>query len=212
MVKFMQLFVRVTGWLPQKLCFRTKILYEDRAVQSRRIRGSAIVISNHTALFDYAALLFVFPTRVLRCQMAEVLFKKPVLGPFLKLMGGIHVDRYAHQYEPMRQSLEILSRGGVVEIYPEGRLPVEGETTPIDFQPGAAYLSLASGVRVIPVWTDGRYFNLSRAHIIIGTPLDPSEFSSLPLPEKEKITLYTKAIRDKVICLKELAHEQTEKK
>ena len=212
MVRFVQAFVRVTGWLPQKLCFRTKVLYEDRAVQNRFIRGSAIIVSNHTALFDYAALLFVFWTRVLRCQMAEVLFKKPVLGPFLKLMGGIQIDRYAHEYEPIRQSMEVLSRGGVVEIFPEGRLPREGETPPNAFQPGAAYLSLASGVRVIPVWTDGLYFSRRRAHIMIGTPLDPGDFLSLPLSEKEKITLYTKAIRDKVIYLKELAHEQTEKK
>ena len=212
MVRFMQFFVRLTGWLPQKLCFRTKILYEDRPLQSRKIRGSAILISNHTALFDYAAMLFVFRGRVLRYQMAEILFKKPVLGPFLKWMGGIHIDRYAHQYGAMQQSLDILSKGGVVGIFPEGRLPVKGETPPIDFQPGAAYLSLASGVPIIPVWTDGDYFSLRRAHVMIGTPLDPGDFSSLPLSEKEKISLYTKAIRDKVIYLKELAYEQTQKK
>ena len=212
MVKLIQFFVRVTGWLPQKLCFRTKILYEDRDVQGRSIHGSAILVSNHTALFDYAAMLFVFWSRTLRYQMAEVLFKKPVLGPFLKLMGGIHLDRYAHQFGWMQQSQAILARGGVVGIFPEGRLPVKGETPPIDFQPGAAYLSLASGVPIIPVWTDGEYFTRRRAHVMIGTPLDPGAFSSLPLSEKEKITLYTKAIRDKVICLKELAHEQTKKK
>ena len=212
MIKLMQLFVRVTGWLPQKLCFRTKILYEDRAVQSRSIQGPAIIISNHTALFDYAAMLFVFWTRTLRYQMAEILFKKPVLGIFLKLMGGIHLDRYSHQYGSMQQSFDILLSGGVVGIFPEGRLPRKGETPPIDFQPGAAYLSLASGVQIIPVWTDGRYFSRHRAHIMIGTPLDPNNFSNLSLSEKEKIKLYTQAIRDKVIYLKELADEQTQKK
>ena len=212
MAKFMQFFVRLTGWLPQKLCFRTKILYEDRSIQSRYIHGPAILVSNHTALFDYAAMLFVFWTRTLRYQMAEILFKKPVLGPFLKLMGGVHLDRYAHQYGFMEQSLAILGRGGVLGVFPEGRLPRPGETPPIDFQPGAAYLSLASGVPIIPVWTDGQYFSLRRAHVMIGTPLDPGEFSKLPLPEKEKIALYTKALRDKVIDLKELAHEQIQKK
>lgn len=208
----MQLFVRLTGWLPQWICFRTKVLYEDRSVQGRFISGPAIIVSNHTAVYDYAVMLFVFWTRTLRYQMAEVLFRKPVLGPFLKLMGGIHLDRYAHQYGFMEQSLAILERGGVVGVFPEGRLPIQGETPPIDFQPGAAYLSMASGVRVIPVWTDGRYFGPHRAHVMIGTPIDPNEFSGLPVTEREKIVLYTKAIRDKVIRLKELAHEQTTEK
>ena len=52
--------VKFTGWPVQWLCFRTKVTYENRAVQSRRIKGPAIIVSNHTAVYDYAVLLFVF--------------------------------------------------------------------------------------------------------------------------------------------------------
>ncbi|MBQ1685110.1 MAG: 1-acyl-sn-glycerol-3-phosphate acyltransferase, partial [Clostridia bacterium] len=110
------------------ICFRTKVYYENKAVQSRRIRGSAILVSNHTAVYDYAVMLFVFFTRTLRYQMAEVLFRKKVLGPFLKNMGGILVDRDSTNYSFMSESARILEQGGVVGIFPEGRLPREGET------------------------------------------------------------------------------------
>ena len=60
LIKFFNWFTKITAWPVQKLLFRTKIHYEDKSVQSRRIKGSAILISNHTSVFDYAAHLFVF--------------------------------------------------------------------------------------------------------------------------------------------------------
>ena len=43
--------------------------------------------------------------------------------------------------------------------------------------------------------------------VVIGTPLTPEMFSGLSVPEKEKIALYTDAMREKIIQLKELADE-----
>ena len=204
--RLFQQFVRITGWLPYIVCFRTKVEYEDRNAQGRHIRGPAIIVSNHTSVYDFAVMLFVFFTRTLRCQMAEVLFRS-ILGIFLKLMGGIYIDRRAHQYGFMEQSVDILRTGGVIGIFPEGRLPVNGEKPPIEFQPGAAFLSLTSAVPVIPIWTNGSYFSKKRARVVIGTPLTPDKFSKKNLSEKERIALYTKAMRDKIIQLKELANE-----
>ncbi|MBQ5503594.1 MAG: hypothetical protein IIT95_00710, partial [Oscillospiraceae bacterium] len=76
LISFFNWFVKITAWPAQKIVFRTRHIYEDRSLQSRSIKGPAIIISNHTSVFDYAALLFVFFGRTLRCQMAEVLFKK----------------------------------------------------------------------------------------------------------------------------------------
>ncbi|MBQ3668953.1 MAG: 1-acyl-sn-glycerol-3-phosphate acyltransferase, partial [Clostridia bacterium] len=170
MINLMQLFVRATGYLPQKAVFRTKLHYEDRRRQSRYIKGSAIIVSNHTAVYDYAQFLFVFMNRTLRYQMAEILFQKQPLGTFLKLMGGIQVDRGSTELGFMAASEQILKKGGVVGIFPEGRLPREGEVPPIDFKPGAAFLAMVSGAKVIPVYTDGNYFNKKRAHVVIGAP------------------------------------------
>ena len=95
MSKIVQSFVKVTGWPIQWCCFRTKVHYEDKKVQGRGIKGPAIIISNHTSVYDYAVMLYVFRFRYLRYLMAELLFKRPFLGKFLKCMGGIKVDRYS---------------------------------------------------------------------------------------------------------------------
>ena len=204
MIGAMQAFVRITGWLPQWCCFRTKVIYEDRQRQSRRIQGPAIIVSNHTSVFDYAVMLFVFPFRTLRYQMAEVLFRKPVLGPFLKMMGGLYVNRGGGNLSYMADSLQILRRGGVMGIFPEGRLPRPGETPPLPFQEGAAFLAWSAGVKVIPVYTNGSYFQRRRARVVIGTPMLPEDYAKPGQSERERLVSFSAAMREKIIALGEM--------
>ena len=105
-------FVRVTAYPVQLPVFRTKIYYENKNSQGRHIKGAAIVISNHTSVWDYAVWMFVFFSRTLRAQMAEVLFQKQPLGLFLKLMGGVRVDRNTFDFGFVSKSQSILEKGG----------------------------------------------------------------------------------------------------
>lgn len=209
MSRFLTAFVKVTGWPAQLLCFRTKITYQDRAVQSRKLKGAAIVVSNHTSIYDYAVLLFVFFGRVLRTQMAEVLFQKKVLAAFLKGMGGIYVDRNAHDMGFVQKTLAILEKGGVVCIFPEARLPRAGEERPLPFQTSATYIALESGAPIVPVYTNGSYFQKKRARVRIGTPIDARAYWRANEDEKTNLERITGVIRDKVIELgQELEREQ----
>jgi len=207
-IRFWNAFAKITGWPLQKLLFRTKILYEDRAVQDRKIRGPAILISNHTSVFDYAVMLFVFFRRTLRYQMAELLFEKQPLGTLLRLLGGIRVDRGSHNFTFLRVSEGILAAGGVVGVFPESRLPREGEERPLPFKPSAAYLALASGAPVIPVYTNGRYFQRRRAAVVIGTPVYARELTEETDTEKEAIEHVSQGLRERVIALGTMLDEQ----
>ena len=210
LTEFFNGFVKATGWPAYKIAFRTKIYYEDKSVQSRRIKGAAMVVSNHTSVFDYAVLLFVFFTRTLRVQMAEVLFQKQPLGIFLKMMGGIYVNRDTHDFGFLAESEEHLRRGRVVGVFPESRLPLKGEETPLPFKPSAAYLALAADVPVIPVYTNGSYFNLKkRARVIVGKPMYPRDCVSDSNDEKENIRILGEAMRERIIELERLLNEQT---
>ena len=95
----------------------------------------------------------------------------------------------------------------MVGIFPEGRLPREGETPPLPFRPGAAFLALNSGVPVIPVWTEGKYFRSGRTHVVIGVPMDPAGFQREGCTDRENIEAFAAAMRENVMRLKELAHE-----
>ncbi len=197
-------FVKITGWPVQFLCFRTKILYEDKRAQGRHIKGPAIVISNHTSVFDYAVYLFVFFSRTLRFQMAELLFEKPGLGLLLKCLGGIRVDRDAHDFGFMPKSERILERGGVVGIFPESRLPLPGETRPLPFKVSAAYLALTSGAKIVPVVTNGSYFNRKRARVLIGKPLYAADLLEDGADETENLRIVSERLRERIMELEKL--------
>ena len=206
-------FVKITGWPVQLICFRWKIYYEDKAVQSRRIRGRAIIINNHTSVFDYPVTMFVFWTRTLRVHMSELVMKKPVLGVLLRMLGGILVDRNSHDYGYMSKSDKILSRGGVIGIAPEGRIPLKGEKTPLEFKTGAAYLALSTDTPVIPIYTNGAYFDFkNHARVIIGTPIIPSQVADPALSDKENIAELTRVMREKIISLGQMLNERTREK
>lgn len=201
LIKIFNWFVKITAYPAQKLVFRTKVYYQDKSVQSRHIKGAAIVASNHTSVFDYAAYLFVFFTRTLRVQMAEVLFDKKPLGLFLKMLGGIYVNRDTHNFDFINKSEDILKKGGVVGAFPESRIPREGEQAPLEFKPSTAYIALSADVPVIPVYTNGEYFGKKRARVIIGTPMYPKDYIDQRLDDKENISLFTEALRNRIIEL-----------
>ena len=210
MIAFFNAFTKITGWVVQKLCFRTKVYYVDKKTQGRRIKGSAIIISNHTSVFDYAVFLFVFWSRTLRYQMAEVLFQKKLMALFLKLMGGIFVDRGSHDFDFMLKCEKILNKGGVVGIFPEGRLPVEGESRPLPFQVGAAQLALMTGAPIIPVYTNGSYFNKKRARVIIGKPFYAADLISEQDDYKTNLQIVTEKMRNNIIELEGSLSEMIE--
>ena len=208
LIRFFNAFVKITAWPVQFFCFRTKVYYEDKNTQSRSIKGKAVIISNHTSIFDYAVYLFVFFFRTLRVQMAEVLFEKKILGLFLRAMGGIYVNRDARNFGFITKSVEILDKGGVVGIFPESRLPLKGEKRPLEFKTSAAYIALSANAPVIPVFTNGSYFGRKRARVIIGKPIDLNSCVDGSLSEKENLTNATKALRDKIIDLERLLNEK----
>ena len=208
MIRLFQYFVRITGWIVQFFAFRTKIYYVDKKVQSRRIKGKAIIMSNHTSVYDYAVYLFVFFSRVIRYQMAEILYKKPLLRFFLKCMGGIYVNRNTHDLSFLDKSNEILNKNGVVGVFPESRIPKPEEETPLEFKQSIAMLALQSKAPIVPVATNGVYFKKKRARVLIGSPINVFDYYDATLSEKENVANITKILREKIIELRKQLDEK----
>lgn len=211
MIRFFNWFTKITGWPIWKIVLRPKYYYEDKKSQSRKIKKSAILISNHTALFDYAVFLFTFFGRTLRYQMAEVLFGKKVLGWFLKNMGGIFVDRDSFNFSFIDKSVEVLQRGGVVGIFPESRLPKKGEMRPLPFKKSFVLIALQSNSPMIPIYTNGKYFCRERCRVIIGKPVFASDLEDKNKTEKENIDFIANYMRNRIIELGNLLNEKIKK-
>ncbi len=203
-------FVKITAWIPQAIAFRRKVYYEDKKAQGRRIKGKAILVSNHYSVWDYPALIFTFCGRTLRCQIAEIMYQKNFIFTwFLKALGGIKVDRDAHDFTFVGKSRKILDNKGVLTIFPESRIPKEGEETPLPFKPSAVYIALESGAPIIPVAVNGKYFQKERSRILIGKPIDVQEWYQTELSEKDNIAMITEKLRERIIELKDELDRRT---
>ena len=211
MISLYNWFVKITGYFVQLFMFRNKVYYQDRSVQSRRIKGSAIIVSNHVTIMDFAVMMFVFYSRTLRCLIAELMFSQNIfLTILLKFLGGIKVNRDSHDFSFVNKCCKILKKGGIIEIYPEARLPKEGEATPLPFKSSAAYIALESGAPVIPVYNTGRYFKGGRNRVIIGTPIDVREYYDGSLSHTENLEAISEILRQRVIELRNELEKQTE--
>lgn len=212
MIALCSWIIKIVNYIPQLIVFRTKVCYQNKAVQNRRIKGSAIIVSNHITIMDFAVMMFVFYSRTLRCLIAELMFNQNfVLTFLLKILGGIKVDRGSHDYSFVSKCCKILNKGGVIEIYPEARIPQEGEVTPLPFKSSAAYIALESGAPIIPVYNEGKYFKLRSNRVIIGTPIDVREYYDNSLSHTENLENISEILRQRVIELKNELERQTNK-
>ncbi len=211
MNKFFCWFVKVTGWLPWVILRRPKYYYQDKKVQSRKIRGKAIVMPNHFSVWDFATILFAFPSRNLRCIVAEVMFNKnKTMAKFLKGLGAIKVDREGADFAFMDKSCKILDEGGVVEIYPESRLPKKDEETPLPFKDSVTYLALSTDAPIIPVVTNGNHSGKGRMRVLIGKPIDIKTLLDENLDEKQAIISATEKLRGIIIEMNDELKRKTE--
>ena len=173
----------LTAWPVQLLVFKRKTYYEDRRAQGRRVRGKALIVSNHFSVFDYMVNLFLFPFRKLYVVYWPQNSKRIRWG--MKFFGGIVSDRDVMSLRFMDESVKTLEKGRVVQIYPEAYISEDGRMD--EFKPSYVLIALRAEAPIIPVITDGQYGLFKRVHLIIGKPIDLWDYCTSEDPTKEEI-------------------------
>jgi 1-acyl-sn-glycerol-3-phosphate acyltransferase len=111
-------------------------------------RGPAIIASNHASNLDPPLLCLSYPGYI--CWMGkEEIMTAPVIGWYLKKVGGFIVRRGKADREAIRRARELLGQGYIIGMFPEGSRQREGKLG--EPQAGVGLLALEPGVPVIPV-------------------------------------------------------------
>lgn len=202
-------FVKITGWPIQLFYYRKKVITIDNDKSLRKIKGGALIVSNHTSIYDYPLIMYTFLKRSIRLLVAEVMYNKNwFLSTFVKLIGGIKVDRETYDFAFLTKMIDCLKKGQVGLVFPESRLPKETEIGHlIEFKPSYVYIALEAGVPIIPIYTNGIYGKKkkvfkSRAKIVIGKPINVNELLDDKLDEKEYINNINNYVKEKIEELK----------
>jgi 1-acyl-sn-glycerol-3-phosphate acyltransferase len=112
--------------------------------------GPAVLASNHDSLLDIPFLV-VSTSRPVWFMAKVELFKGPVSSWFFHVLGGFPVRRGGYDLRAVRSALEVIRRGLLLGMYPEGtRAPYLQS-----FLPGAAWMALATGAPLVPVGVTG---------------------------------------------------------
>ena len=212
-------FVKITGFPGEIVFYRKKIYYEDKKASNRKIKGGALIISNHTDIYDYPLMMYTFPGRNLHVLVAEITYDmNGFMKWLLKGLGAIRVDRNNHDFAFMSQTTDLLKKNKVCLIYPESRLPNEEEKgTLLEFKPSYIYSALESGAPIIPVYTNGIYgkqkkLKKDRARVIIGKKIYVRDLYDSNKSEKENIECINDYVKTKILYLKELLNNKVNEK
>ena len=117
--------------------------------------GAAIVLGNHTALFD-PIWLYAMLHRPVYFAATEDLFRQPVLARVIRWFGAFPKRKNAAgDVGAMRSIFHLLKTGCLVGIYPEGMRTWDGTNGPII--PGIARLIRKLRVPVFTCRTEGGY-------------------------------------------------------
>jgi 1-acyl-sn-glycerol-3-phosphate acyltransferase len=121
--------------------------------------GGAILASNHQSHLD-PVLLGVRLSRPLTYMAKVELFKNPAFGWLIRSLHAFPVRRGAGDVGAMKQAIQLLQAGYLLNFFPEGTRTRDGEIGPV--QPGIALVVKRAGVPVIPAAIDGAYQSMSR--------------------------------------------------
>lgn len=182
------------------LAFRLKTHGRDNVPRE----GAAILAANHASFLD-PILVGICARRPVRFLVANDFYRNPRLHIALRWLGAIPVGGDAGMVRSFRHIGDVIRRGGLLGIFPEGGITRDGSMRP--FRAGASVLALRMGVPLIPIHLGGTFEALPRyakwprfvpVTVRIGSPIPVAARRN---PSSEEIADVSESLRSAVAAL-----------
>lgn len=191
---------RIFYWLIRSLIkafcrtyFRLGVYGRENIPQS----GAFILAPIHRSNVD-TPIVSVVTKRRLRFMGKDSLWKIKPIGAVLSALGGFPVTRGTADLEALKRCLAVLALGEPLVMFPEGTRQSGPNIHPL-FD-GAAYLSIKSGVPIIPVGFGGTEGVMpkgskkvlpKKCSVVVGKPIYPPKSDAGRLPRTATTDLTT---------------------
>lgn len=130
--------------------------------------GAVILVSNHETMLDMFMIGYKIKRKV--HWMAKVeLFKNKLLAKIITSLGAYPVKRGTRDQSAVRTTIELLEKGEVVGIFPQGTRS-KGRGRTLKVKSGVAHFAIDSGAYVQPVALWGKFRLFGRVYVRFGKP------------------------------------------
>ncbi len=189
----------VHGWM--RLWFRIEVRGAEHVP---REGGFVLAPGAHRSILDTPLVCAVSP-RMLRYMGAEKYFTIPILGWFLRAVGGFPVERAMADREALRVSELVLVGGEPLVVFAEstrGSGPLVGE-----LKEGAAFIACRTGAPIVPVGIGGaerampiggRFVRPGKIVLVIGEPIMPPIGPDGGRAKRSQVRAMTASLRDRL--------------
>src|SRR5579863_10571467 len=116
------------------------------------LKGPAILAPVHRSFADFAFTAFLTRRKIFFMTKDEMWKSRP-LGKLLLALGAFPVHREGADREALRRAQEVLERGELLVLFPEGTRG-EGPTVG-EIHEGAAFLAARTGAPIVPIGIGG---------------------------------------------------------
>lgn len=165
-------FVKIVLGIPGIIWHRPRVIFENDEAK-KKIRGGAIVISNHLGFFDPIYILYALWYRRPHFICLKSFFESRFAWAF-RCFHCIPVDKQNAGIDTVRQVLAALNEEKVVVIFPEGSVN-DGSGDMAQFKSGVSLMAVKSKKPIVPLYIKEKKHFLERITIIQGQPIDISE-------------------------------------
>jgi 1-acyl-sn-glycerol-3-phosphate acyltransferase len=173
-LSFCQTLLWIVNFLIARLVWRTHV--EGQLPTDR----GAVIVANHRSSVD-PSFLQVCTRRVVYWMVAREYCEAPVIGWLLRQFQVIPVGRGGVDTAATKQAIRLAQEGGLIGMFPEGRINLTDDQLLLAGRPGAALVALRARVPIIPVYiADSPYdgtslgplFMRARVRVKIGRLID----------------------------------------
>lgn len=169
--------------------------------------GAFIIASNHIAFSDPAIIVAHCP-RTVHFMAKSELFENYFYAAFVRNMNAFPVIRNHSDRNALRYAKDIINKGWVLGIFPEGQRV--RKSSPTEAKPGVAYLARVTGADVLPVCLyrapddDGRRHGIT---LVYGKMIKNSDLGFEGRNRNEELARASKIIMDRIKDLWEAENE-----
>lgn len=137
-------------------------------------QGAYLVCANHMSAGDPVWLCAALRHQQPHFMAKAELFKIPLLGWIIKLMGAYPVNRGGADVASVRNTINLMKEGSCVGIFPQGTRCPGQNPCQTSVKSGVGMISVRAQVQVLPVFIRTKNFKstlFGRKTVIIGKPI-----------------------------------------